>query len=135
MRQRLQTIFYPFMYASLYGNGKTLRTITESETYVTSDKVTAPYIASSVIYNPERDEVLVYAVNRSLNEDMELELELQGFENYKLVEHTELYSDDLKAINDKDVERVAPTSVEIKEDSDVILKKHSWNMLRYEPAN
>ena len=126
-----QTIFYPFMYASAYGNGDTLRTVTECDRYLSSDKREVPYVASSIIYNKDREEVLVFAVNRSLDEDMELEVSLEGFENATLVEHIELYSDDLKATNDKDAERVSPRHVEVEKDAPVILKKHSWNMLRY----
>ncbi len=126
-----QTTFYPFLYASAYGNGSTLRTITESDTYETSSKRTVPYLATSVIYDEDKGELVVYAANRSLDEDMELELDLDGFEDLRLIEHTELYSDDLKAVNDKDTTRVAPTSVSISSDSHVVLKKHSWNMLRY----
>lgn len=126
-----QTIFYPFMYASVYGNGDALRTVTECDCYLSSDKREVPYVASSIIYNKDREEVLVFAVNRSLDEDMELEISLEGFENAKLIEHTELYSDDLKATNDKDTERVSPRHVEVEKDALVILKKHSWNMLRY----
>ena len=46
----VQTIFYPFMYASVYGQGKTLRAITESDTYTTSGEGAAPFLAASVIY-------------------------------------------------------------------------------------
>ena len=126
-----QTIFYPFMYASAFGNGSTLRTIVESEKYASSTGREIPYLATSVIFNTEAGEVIVYAVNRSLDEDMELEIELDGFEDYRLAQHIELYSNDLKAINDKDTERVAPEQIEIKDDECIILKKHSWNMLRY----
>lgn len=127
-----QTIFYPFFYASNYGNGATLRTITESDTYdVEGYRTGIPYLVTSVIHNAEAGEVVVYAVNRSLDEDMELDIDLDGFENCKLTEHTELYYDDLKAINDKDVERVAPAKVEINADGRIVLKKHSWNMLRF----
>ena len=123
-----QTIFYPFMYASAYGNGTTLRTVTESDGYsVGNDRI--PYLCSCVIHNEKEGEVIVYAVNRSLDEEMELEIELEGFGDFRLVDRVELYSDDLKAINDKDTERVSPTSVSV--DASVILKKHSWNMLRY----
>ena len=62
---------------------------------------------------------------------MELEIELEGFESCHLIEHTELYSDDLKATNDKEIERVCSKPVEIREDGQIILKKHYWNMLRY----
>ena len=126
-----QTIFYPFMFASAYGNGKTLRTITECDTYNVADSTNVPYLASSVVYNKEKGELVIYAINRSLDEEMELDLELDGFKTLTLMEHTELYSDDLKAINDKDTERVAPINVEISKDSKITLKKHSWTMLRF----
>ena len=126
-----QTIFYPFMYASEFGNGSTLRTVVESEKYVSSAGKEIPYLATSVIHNAEAGEVVVFAVNRSLDEDMELEVELGGFEGLRLAEHEMLYADDLKAVNDKDTERVSPVSVEVNSDSPIILKKHSWNMLRF----
>ena len=126
-----QTIFYPFMYASAYGNGSALRAIVESEKYVSNANREIPYLATSVIHNPEESEVIIYAVNRSLDEDIELNVELEGFEYCRLIEHTELYSDDLKAINESDIERVCPNSVKISDDGQITLKKHSWNMLRF----
>ena len=127
-----QTIFYPFLYASNFGRGSTLRTVVESESYLTNEKREIPYLATSVIDNKERGEVIVFAANRSLEEDMELDLTLEGFGDCKLVEHVQLYHDDLKAINEKDVERVAPIHVPIMESGSITLKKHSWNMLRFQ---
>ena len=126
-----QTIFYPFMYASAYGNGNTLRAVVESDSYVTAEKRQIPYLATSVIDNKELGEVVVFAANRSLDEDMKLEIYLEGFGACTLVEHIELYSDDLKAVNNKDAERVAPTSVPVTKATPITLKKHSWNMLRF----
>lgn len=125
-----QTTFYPFAFASAYGQGKTLRTINQSETYFTSENKEVSCLVSSVIYNESENEVIVYAVNRSIGEDMELCVELEGFEEFKLARHVELYCDDLKAINDKDNQRVAPSEKQINNEK-LILKKHSWNMLIY----
>ena len=125
----VQTIFYPFMYASAYGNGTTMRTVTKCDTYTTNKFGEVPYLESSVVYNDKEGEVIVFAVNRSLEDELELDTVLGDFGDCKLFEHIELYSDDLKAVNDKDTERVAPKSREIGDK--VILKKHSWNMLRY----
>ena len=126
-----QTIFYPFMYASGLGNGEALRAIVESDKYYSDAGYDVPYLSSSVIYNANTNEVIVYAVNRSLSDSIELDVELQGFEDCTLCEHIMLYSDDLKATNDKDTERVAPISVPVSVNERVVLKKHSWNMLRY----
>lgn len=127
----VQTIFYPFMYASAYGNGSTLRTVVECENYTAAKGCSVPYLASSAICNPETNEVIIYAVNRSLTEEMELSVELENFEGFRLAEHIELYSDDLKATNDKDEARVFPHSVKTEGEGVITLKKHSWNMLRY----
>ena len=122
-----QTIFYPFMYASLNGRGIALKTVIECDSYTSKDNLTVPYIEVSVIYNEEKRELTVFAVNRSLDEDMELYIE--GAEGAKLKKHIELYSDNLKSINTKDDEEVSPKEREIFEK--IILKKHSWNMLTY----
>lgn len=127
-----QTIFYPFMYASAYGNGSTLRTVIESESYCVNNR-TVPYLASSVIYNTAENEIVVYAINRSLDEDMELSVNLENFEGFCLAEHIELYSDDLKAENSKDEERVSPRRVNVASGEAITLKKHSWNMLKFKP--
>ena len=63
---------------------------------------------------------------------MTLSLNLEGFENAALTEHVELYHDDLKAVNTETDEKVSPKQRELPEnDREVLLKKHSWNMLRY----
>ena len=84
-------------------------------------------------YNAEKDELVIFAVNRSLSEDIELSLTLDGFESYRMCERVELYCDDLKAVNDKDTERVSPKNVPVF-DSAPVLKKHSWNMLVFKKA-
>ena len=115
-----QTIFYPYYYASLYGRGTTLRTVIDCPTYETDLFGQVPYLEASVI-DGEQGRV-VFAVNRSLDEEMELELDGTVFE------HIELYHDELTAVNDKDNSRVTPTVREVGEK--VILKPHSWNMIR-----
>ena len=127
----VQTIFYPFMYSSVYGRGQTLRTITESDTYVASkEKQNVPYLYSSVIDNAEKGELVIFAVNRSLDEDIDLELQLENFENCQLKEHIELYCDDLKATNDAKNQRVIPSVASSVSLDSIKLKKHSWNMLK-----
>ena len=124
-----QTIFYPYMYASLYGNGATLKSRVESSGYKSQEGWDVPYLHTSVVYNEEKGEVAVFAVNRSLDEDMELTVDLDGFDGYTLSEHVELYADDLNIENTKDKETVSPIRRAIDSDGKIRLKKHSWNML------
>ena len=129
-----QTIFYPYMYASRFGRGKTLKTVTECENYTTTDKFTVPYVESSVIVNEEKRQIVVFAVNRSLDEDMELSFDLGGFDTAVMKEHIELYADNLKEINTKDAQNIKPVNKEIvskkSANQQVTLNKHSWNMIR-----
>ena len=130
-----QTIFYPFMYASLNGRGTALRTVKECESYTTRDKLTVPYVDASVIFNEEKREITVFAFNRSLNEDAELTLSLEGFDTAKMISHTELYSDDLKCVNTKESSTVSPIDVPVTDSASsthtVTLKKHSWSMIKF----
>ncbi len=124
-----QTIFYPFLYASAYGNGTTLRSVVECDRFSTDKHKEAPYLVTSVIHNEETREIMVYAVNRSLTEEMELDISLDGFGDCRLREHVELYSDDLKAVNTVSHSAVLPQNVAMGES--IKIKKHSWNMLKF----
>ena len=129
----LQTIFYPYMYASRYGRGVAMKAVSDCDGYKTSYSDNVPYLASSVIYNEAKGEIVVFAVNRSLDEDMELTLELDRFGKCQMTKHIELYSDDFKAKNSPDCQRVAPKELDVKADRGevhkIMLKKHSWNMM------
>ena len=128
-----QTIFYPFLYASNYGRGEALKPVVQCDSYtVPRIKTPIPYLETSVIHNAEKRELVVFAVNRSLEEEIELTLTPEGFEGCTLVEQVELYSDDLKAVNDATTQRVEPHTVPLSPDGSICLKKHSWSMLRYQ---
>ncbi|MBO5439597.1 MAG: alpha-N-arabinofuranosidase [Clostridia bacterium] len=125
----VQTIFYPFMYASLYGRGTTLKATVESEKYTSSEGWQVPYLITSVVDNKERGELVIFAENRSLDNEMSLDVSINGYDNLIPIEHIQLYCDDLKSINTKDKAPVIPTNQ--KPSNTPTLKKHSWNMLRY----
>ncbi len=130
----VQTIFYPFMYASAYGNGTTLKPLIESDKYSSKNIKDVPYLETSVIDNHENNELVVFAVNRSLDEDMELEIATEKFGPSEILEHIELYSDDMKVVNGPENENIKPVEVVVdktsSENHTVKLKKHSWNMIR-----
>ena len=121
-----QTIFYPYMYASLYGNGTALKSAIECDSYKSNEGWDIPYLCSSVVDCGDR--VVVFATNRSLDSDISLSVELDGYDGYKLCEHIELYGE-LDSVNDKENEVIKPVKREILDTP--TLKKHSWNMLVY----
>lgn len=130
-----QTIFYPFLYASQKGRGTTMKPVVKCETYAASRNKNVPYLETSVIHNSEQREVILYAVNRSLTEEMELELTLENFGECVPIKHVELYCEDLKAVNTADLQTVCPVERELPGESStkhsISLKKHSWNMIIY----
>ena len=88
-------------------------------------------MGSAVILNEEKQELVVFVVNRSLDEELELQLELEGFENTTLQQHVELYCSDLKAVNTKDAAPVTPRNRPVDQATPLTLSRHSWNMLRF----
>lgn len=124
-----QTIYYPFLLASKNGRGVAAKPIVGCDKYTEEDIKDIPYLETSVIFNDDKREICVFAVNRSLTEEMELDITLEDFGECTLFEHVELYNDDLKAVNTKDVKNVLPRNVELADK--IILKKHSWNMIKF----
>ena len=125
----IQTIFYPFMYSAICGHGKAMNIIVDCDRYSTEKHKDIPYIEASAIHNAEKNELVIFAVNRSLDEDTELEADFENFGGCTLKEHIQLYSDDILSVNTGDKETVTPENVT---GAKPVLKKHSWNMLRYE---
>ena len=124
-----QTIFYPFMFSSAFGRGTTLRPLVDCESYRTTDGIDVPWLSTSAILNEDGTELTVFAVNRSGEEELVLDLDAQGFEKAELFAHTQIIADDLNAVNTAESSPVVPTSVEPGET--ISLKPYSWNMLRF----
>ena len=130
-----QTIYYPYLHASKYGRGTVLQPILENQQHLTSDHGMIDDIVSVTVYNEETEELTVFAVNRNLDEDLELDLDIRSFEDYKINEHIVMTNNDLKAVNTPDKENVYPVYAEkeavINGKSNIILKKASWNVIRF----
>ncbi len=131
-----QTIFYPFMHASNLGRGTALDAKLECESYKEPEIGDVPYVESVAVYNDEKDELVIFAVNRSGKDDIELDIDLHDFNGYKPVEHIELIHDDLKAINtEENPDNVIPSSTgkTIVDGTKAVatLKKYSWNVIRF----
>ena len=63
---------------------------------------------SAVLHEDGRS-IALFAVNRSLDEAMELDIDLQGFKDVRIVQHHMMAGDDLKARNSvEDQNRIVP---------------------------
>ena len=129
-RSWAQTIFYPFLDASLHGNGVSLRTAVECGSYQAGKYGETPYLESIAVANEQAREIVVFAVNRSLTEEMELEIQVTGYGDLEKLSHRVLFCEDLKAVNTADApDTVAPGELPLTEAT--VLPKHSWNVIRY----
>ncbi|RKP57411.1 alpha-N-arabinofuranosidase [Cohnella endophytica] len=130
-----QTIFYPYMHASVYGRGQALVPLVQSPKYDTKEITDIPYLESIAVYNEEANEVTIFAVNRDLKHSLPLEVDLRSFGGCRVLEHLVLENDDLKSTNTaRQPERVAPHSHgnAIVDGSKISasLTKASWNVIR-----
>ena len=74
----------------------------------TSSHEDVTHLEAVAVYNEEKEEVTVFAVNRNTEESVLFEADLRGFENYRVKEYLALENDDLKAVNSADRETVFP---------------------------
>ena len=92
-------------------------------------------VVSVAVYQEEKEELTVFAVNRNLEEDQHMSMDLRSFEGYEILEKIELVSEDLKAENSLYEEKVAPVrDAAARMDgqiAEVVLKKASWNVIRF----
>lgn len=123
-----QTIFYPFLYTSVNGRGKALDTGCVCGSYSAGEQKEIPYVETIAVLSEDEKQVAVFAVNRSLEEECELQFSLTGLKGYQPVKHVALEGDDVKACNTaKEPNKVIPLEKQIGEK--VVLAPKSWNMI------
>lgn len=132
----LQTIFYPFMYTSTYGKGSAISLDIECEKYDAADIKNIPYIESVATFDEETGEIAIFAVNRSLSDDITAEINFFEINHMTLIEHIVYECDDLKATNTfEHPEKVMPhksgKTVITGSAATATLNKQSWNMIRF----
>ena len=101
----------------------------ECGTYAAGKRDAIPYVDSSVVWNEEKKELTVFAVNRNMDETAEVSLDFEGFGELTLAEHMVLNNDDMKAVNSP--ENVVPKKGTGVKDGVVILEPHSYNIVRF----
>lgn len=130
-----QTIYYPFLHASKYGRGVALMPILNSTKHDTKDFTDVTDVDSVAVYNEQSEEVTIFAVNRDLDDSIILECDMRGFQEYQLIEHITLESDNLKAVNMPQSQIIKPktNNLGILEDgiAKIVLNKASWNVIRF----
>lgn len=129
-----QTIFWPFMHASLYGRGMVMRSSVNSSKYDSKNFSDVPHLETACVFNEETKSLTIFAVNRSLKEPLELSCNLQGFGKCEFIEHIQMTSNNIKEGNTAAKENVFPiksTKVKLDEETlSALLPSSSWNVIR-----
>ena len=130
-----QTTYYPFMHASRYGRGTVLQALVNSPVYDCADYEKVPYIDTAAVLNDDGG-VTVFCVNRDMQEDYNLSIDMRSFGNLKIEEHILLHHDDVKAVNTETApDNVAPRPGPGGEISggkaDIHIPALSWNVIRF----
>ena len=133
-----QTTYYPYWLTCKYGQGTVLQTLVESPTYRNKKFGDVPFVDSVTVYNDKEDELVIFAVNKNLEEDITINLELKQFANYEVIEHVVLHHEDLYAVNtEENPANVAPITCQRSSICEgmlsAVLQQKSWNMLRLKP--
>lgn len=129
-----QTIFYPYLHTSLYGRGVVVSPIVVAPKHDTADFTDVSALESTAVYNEEKGELTIFAVNRQLEDTLPLCCQLKGFENYRVLEHIVLVSDNMKAVNTLQNSAVLPKNLPVPVceggNFEALLPKASWNVIR-----
>ena len=131
-----QTIYWPFLHASLFGRGLSLGTVVASPTYDAKNHDRVPYLDVSAVLDQEQETVSVFAVNRNVKQGMDLKIDLRGLGRAEFLEHIVLRHDDLGAANTEDnPDNVAPVLLQGNAARggqwSGRLPAASWNVLRF----
>lgn len=129
-----QTIFYPFMHLSNYGRGAALLPLIDCPKYDCREFTDVPYLEAIATYDEENEEMAVFCVNKSLDENAVLDINLMDFAGYKPIEFISMDGYDKKAENGFDAVKVKPhnNALPVMDASQltVEMKPLSWNVIR-----
>ena len=125
--------YYAFLHYCNYGRGTAMDTKVISDTYDCRDFTDVPYLDAQAVIGDDGS-ITIFAINRSLDDALEMETELRGFEEYHVEKHIVLTADDAKATNtEENPENVIPREDgnAVCEDGRVkaVLEKMSWNVI------
>ena len=142
-----QTIFWPFAHFSNFGRGRVLRVHIDSPTYAatyydprsTQDLYfplpEVAYLKLAAVHDEPAGTLTLFALNRSLTQEMRVQATLEGFSGVAIDSAFQLHDSDLKAANSRvQPDRVKPTALtDVHVESAHLfatLRPASWNVVR-----
>lgn len=129
-----QTIFFPFEHVSNYGRGAALKPIIESPKYDSVNFTDVPYLESIATFDEENEVLVIFAVNKSQDDGVNLSLNLLDFEGYRPFEFISMDGYAKNEVNTFEKIAVTPHKNPLPESENssinIQLKPFSWNVLR-----
>ncbi len=130
-----QTIFHPFALTSKHAQGEVLRLAVDSPLVDTVRFGAVPALDAVATHDAETGDVVILATNRSVTDDVALDVDLRGFPGLQLVEALTLSNPDLRwsatADDDSSVAPRANTTAKVADDrAHAELPPVSWSILR-----
>ena len=131
-----QPTWYPFLQSSLYGRGISLNVPVICNHIDTKEYTDVPLLSTAAVWQEEEETLSVFALNRSVTEDLLLEADLRSLPGYELKQHIVLKNENPKAINTLETpDTVAPSAGSLGTlDQGILsvsLPKMSWNVLLF----
>ncbi|RYH06219.1 alpha-N-arabinofuranosidase [Tropicimonas sp. IMCC6043] len=81
------SIYFPYQFASLYGRGTALNVAVDCPRYDEEAAQDVKYLDVSAVLAKDGRSMTIFAVNRSLDETMSVDMALHGFGNARLIDH------------------------------------------------
>ena len=133
-----QTTYWPLMHASKYGRGTALRALVDSPVYDCQSYDAVPMIDATATLADDGS-VTVFCVNRGMEDDIALDIDLREFGELVPAEHILMTHPDVNAVNTEDnplnVAPVAGPGCTMDGGKATLVVPHlSWNVLRFVPA-
>lgn len=128
-----QTIYYPYLHASVYGRGTALNVLVDSPKYDSRDFTDVPQLDAVAVEN-EDQHLTLFAVNKGA-EPLEVSCCLRDYPGAQVEEVISYTCDDLQAVNSADhPDRAVPAQNKdyVLDDQSLCVKVpgYSWNMIR-----
>jgi alpha-L-arabinofuranosidase len=130
-----QAIFHPFALTSRYAAGDVVRIEPTTPTYETTKYGPVPFADAVATHDVESRQTVLFVVNRSVDQAVELDADVRGVRAGVLVEAVTLTDRDVQATNtEEQPNRVIPRALDGATLTDgalhAVLPPVSWSMLR-----
>lgn len=130
-------IFYPMLQASQYGRGEVLYDGLQCDKYDSASFTDVPDIDTVSVYNEEKGELTVFAMNRT-GEDIDLTADVRDFAPSSVKFHSVMENEDLYNVRNTNATKTAlsPKNVDRTEIdggyAKAKLAKYSWNVIVFD---